>query len=432
MICRKEAERKMFFAFEKVRCWMPITEFFEAASKLGFYGLDKNTLVGKKDCMRKYWEDVSIKMILRPYLEPLLASMPKLRVVDLGAGSGEGLELLTRIPVRTQQRQMQRSFVFGMDDIDVYVGLDVSPSMAEMGRKNYAGRSGVSFQVADLSEGFPLTHEKPYDLYFSSYSSLSHLTWQELLDLSTQIFRHGHPGSLMVYDMLGRYSPEWPAYWTADPHAQLPYNMAYLSSEEERQNLDYPSYQVTFWSGSELQQLTELAARQADRKVSVVELKDRSILIGRHMDTGLFNGHPQKIRYGVNCLFDWEHRGATPHLIPDISWLPQSDRPLLQEARQRIEQYHRNWVTVIQLYEALTNNDSKTVKNLIESNTGTLTDDLKMLAWLYRNAGRFPVVDFWASIMGPQIACVLRNLEMSLPKGLGCGHGLFAVVQIEN
>jgi len=53
-----------------------------------------------------------------------------------------------------------------------------------------------------------------------------------------------------------------------------------------------------------------------------------------------------------------------------------------------------------------------------------------MLAWIFRNAARFPVVDFWASVMGPQVACVLRNLEFLLPRGLGCGHGLLCVVEI--
>jgi hypothetical protein len=33
--------------------------------------------------------------------------------------------------------------------------------------------------------------------------------------------------------------------------------------------------------------------------------------------------------------------------------------------------------------------------------------------------------------MGPQVGCVLRNLEFSLPQGIGCGHGLFCVVEIE-
>ena len=48
-----------------------------------------------------------------------------------------------------------------------------------------------------------------------------------------------------------------------------------------------------------------------------------------------------------------------------------------------------------------------------------------------RNADRFPVFDFWASIMRPQVACVLRNHELNLPDGLGCGHSLFCVVEIQ-
>jgi hypothetical protein len=32
--------------------------------------------------------------------------------------------------------------------------------------------------------------------------------------------------------------------------------------------------------------------------------------------------------------------------------------------------------------------------------------------------------------MGPQVACVLRNIEMSFLPGLGCGHGLFCIAEI--
>ncbi|MCK9426547.1 MAG: hypothetical protein M0Q21_10955 [Ignavibacteriaceae bacterium] len=59
-----------------------------------------------------------------------------------------------------------------------------------------------------------------------------------------------------------------------------------------------------------------------------------------------------------------------------------------------------------------------------------LKEELQMLQWLEGNSSRFPVVDFWASIMGPQVACVLRNLEFGLPEGLGCGHGLFCTIEV--
>ena len=31
----------------------------------------------------------------------------------------------------------------------------------------------------------------------------------------------------------------------------------------------------------------------------------------------------------------------------------------------------------------------------------------------------------------PQVACVLRNLEMELPPGLGCGHSLMCIVEVQ-
>jgi len=68
--------------------------------------------------------------------------------------------------------------------------------------------------------------------------------------------------------------------------------------------------------------------------------------------------------------------------------------------------------------------------NILSHSAPLLAEDLEMISWLYKNAARFPVADFWASIMGPQIACVLRNCEMNYPDAFGCGHGLFCVVEV--
>jgi hypothetical protein len=76
------------------------------------------------------------------------------------------------------------------------------------------------------------------------------------------------------------------------------------------------------------------------------------------------------------------------------------------------------------------NGEDARVRTIIETAPAELSSDLKMLAWLHRSADRFPVADFWASVMGPQVACVLRNLEFCLPEGLGCGHGLMCLAEI--
>lgn len=405
------------------------TEFYEAAVKAGFYGIERGGLFGKKDNVRKYWEDAFIKAAIRPAIEDLLAQNPRLRIVDLGAGSGEGLELLAHIPP-SDPVKARAPFVLDKPQIETYQGLDISPAMVEQGRTNYDGRRYARFLEADLSEGFPLQNEPPFHVYFSSYCSLSHLTSSELEHLSAQIFSHASQGSIMVYDVYGRHSAEWPVYWGKNARRQLPYNMAYLLRPEEQDPKTADWFNVTYWTSEELLEVIQRASATAGKKVNVLVLKDRSILVGRHMDTCFFKPTRFGVRQQVNVLFDRSYRGDTSGLRVNLDYLaatPDSDG----KAAKRIHEYYASWSCVTDILEALIQRDNPRVKQLIESSDETLAEELKMLAWLYRNADRFPVVDFWASVMGPQVACVLRNLEMELPPGLGCGHSLMCIAEVQ-
>ena len=59
------------------------TEFFEAAVRAGFYGIERGGLFGKKDNVRKYWEDAFVKAAVRPSIESLLAANDRLRIVEV-------------------------------------------------------------------------------------------------------------------------------------------------------------------------------------------------------------------------------------------------------------------------------------------------------------------------------------------------------------
>lgn len=404
------------------------TEFYEVAVKAGFYGIEKSGLSGKKDNVRKYWEDVSIKTSVRASIESLLAAVGRLRIIDLGAGSGEGLELLTNIPP-SRPIKSSSPFLLSEDRIEVYEGVDLSPAMVAQGKANYQAKSCVHFMEANLSEGFPRLEEPPFHIYFSSYGSLSHLTVGEMEELSRQVFAHAAHGSILVYDVYGRCSPEWPIFWDRSANEQLPYNMAYLLALQEQDPKTVDWFNVTFWTAQELVQTIQRASLVSGVKVNVLTLKDRSILVGRHMDTCLFKPIRFGVRNQVNRLFDRDYRGETAGLRLDLDYLAGS-QGLCEEADRRIGDYYASWSSVTGALDALMQGDDARVRELIESSPDALAEDLKMLAWLYRNADRFPVVDFWASVMGPQVACVLRNLELNLPEGIGCGHGLFCVVEI--
>lgn len=406
----------------------PRTEFYEVAVRSGFYGVDRSSLFGKKDNVRKFWEDMSIKLWLRPLLEDLLMRKPRLRVVDLGCGAGEGFELLTHVPVRSHAEHAGRDFLLDAADID-YAGIDISPAMVEQGRQNYARQPNVRFSQADLAAGFPLKDEPPFDIYFSSFGSMSHLTSEALTELTVQIFTHATCEALVVFDVLGRFSPEWPRYWHASNREMLPYNMAYLLPTETRRPDRIDWFKNAFWSADELAAMIHGAAVRAARRVELPVLADRSVFVGRHIETGLFGAPPMPLRYQMNRLLDHGYRGQLEYLRVDLTHLAPyaALQPVIWE---RLCRYAAAWNAVIEVVAALMTKRDDEVRRLIESTPAPLSDDMKMLAWLCRNGERFPVADYWASVVGPQVAMVLRNIELSQPDALGCGHGLFGVAKI--
>ncbi len=402
-------------------------EFYDIAAQVGFYGLEKGGLTGKKDNVRKYWEDIVIKSTIRSPIEKLLARKSDIRVIDLGCGSGEGFELLTHVPVSQPLSSGKQCFVLSPEQIS-YVGVDVSDSMIRQGRKNYENRNNVRFEQADLNRGFPLADEQPFDIYFSSYSSLSHLTPDKLARLVEEILNHAEPEAFIVLDLLGKYSLEWPKYWN-ETRTMFPYNMAYLIPPESRNTGSIQSFDVCYWTPSMLYHLLEASAKKIETGIQIVQCVDRSIFVGRHMETGLFGAPCLNYRYQINRFFDRDYRGELEHLLLDLDWCAEFGK-LQPQVWARLQDYKEKWNCVINLIEALLHGNDSTVSHLIETTSQDISNELKLLTWLYRNAHRFPVVDFWASVMGPQIAVILRNIEMSLGTALGCGHGLLCVVEI--
>ncbi|MGE5683383.1 MAG: class I SAM-dependent methyltransferase [Bacillota bacterium] len=402
------------------------TEFFESAVQLGFYGTERGGLFGKKDNVRKYWEDFSIKCTLKPAILEVLSRKNKLRIVDFGCGSGEGYELLTHIsPI---ERPTHRDSLLVPEEIEYYLGLDISQAMVGQAGAIYESHKNMKFMLADLSKDYPFYSEAPFDIYLSTYSSPSHLTGRELERLIEKVLCHTTEKAYLLLDLFGRYSPEWPVYWKESQEEMLPYNMSWLHLPKIVKPDEAEEYFVKYWDSKSLSELIIKVAEKLEKKASIT-LKDRSIFVGRHIDTGFYNGVAQPLRYQVNRLFDRDYEGRVDKLKIDLSYLDcyKNDFP---EVLQNLECYKNQWNTVINLCKALIDNNAGLVKELIESAETELSEDLKMLAWLYRNRERFPVDNFWASIMGPQLACVLRNLEMNMPEGLGCGHGLSCIVEI--
>jgi len=207
--------------------------------------------------------------------------------------------------------------------------------------------------------------------------------------------------------------------------------MAYLLPKEKQDSDRVDWFKVAYWSSEELIRSIMNASAKSGKKVSIAFLKDRSILVGRHMDTNFFKSERFRARKEVNHLFDRDYRGKIPKLRLNLDYLNEY-KSINKKAYDRISYYYSQWSAIIEILDALIHKNDALVKQLIETSPEELSVEMKMLAWLYRNADRFPVVDFWASVMGPQVACVLRNLELGLPDALGCGHSILCIVRIED
>ncbi len=411
--------------------WKPSrTEFYEAAAAMGYYGTDEGGLSGIKDNARKFWEDIFVKKVCSTFVEAALSGKKKLRILDIGAGAGDGFDILTHIPPPNPISADNRHFLMEQQEVDKYIGIDVSQSLISKGRKRFRRNSNVVFEYGDAREGlpYPALKEKPFDLYVSFYNSLSHLEPEVLRRLLAQVFRHCRNGSVVIMELHGKFSPAWPKYW-AEEKKMLPYTMSYyLPEESEKKKIDW--FNVCYWSVDELKKKLNSAAKESGADIGRFYTFDRSIFIGRHIDTGILSTKSLPLRYQVNRLLDHNYRADISQLKIDLDHL-EGYKDINPATWERIVDYQRQWNRVVYLLEALNVKDDVKVKSFIENtDIELMSDELKFVTWLFRNADRFPVVDFWASVIGPQVAVILRNIEMSYSQGAGCGHGLIFAAEV--
>jgi hypothetical protein len=299
------------------------------------------------------------------------------------------------------------------------------------GRANYRGSRSVRFAQADLREGLgAAAAEAPFDMYFSSYGSLSHLSAQHLEARLVEMVRHAQPGALIVLDLLGRYSLEWPEYWQARTESEKTraYSMSYLFEEEERARGHVETFPLRFWTGREVRELCQEVGQRARRPLQVAEMFDRSIFVGRHIDTGEYGAQLPPLRRLVNSLH--EHNVRTPLAQLEINYLPRTQNSFLNELFGRMG---RCWDVVVRFARQRLGGKRVDLVQLegwrefpaaLQMALLTLDRVIDSVAWI-------DVGDVRANIIEPQLAYVLLRMLHRLQEGIGCGHGLVAVLSVE-
>lgn len=393
-------------------------------------------LRGKYDNVRRFWEDAVTGRFCAPPLTRLLEKRRKagrrLRLMDLGCGSGDGYETICSIQRSRASLSTVDSTVVSTEDIECYTGVDLNAALLDQARQRYGTDRRISFRQGDLSRGLQLEPgEAPYDVYFSSFGTMSHLHHEELVRLLTDIASQAPDGALFVGDWIGRYSIEWRNIWdrNLDTEQWMDYRISYIYPPEIRNKIDIQILPLRLVAPQEIHRALDEASRKSGVQLSLKSMFDRSLWIGRHIDTGEYNGHAQQIREKVNRLME-------PGVRTDLASVrvTYDRRPELSEIDQFAETLSNQWNEIITEAETIIGN-ADYARNAISSlrekhpKSPGVTRCLERLAAMVV-APTEGEIDVRADFAERLVAMALRELEIEAQEGKGCGHGLVAIVEV--
>ena len=347
--------------------------------------VDHYTSAARRDWVKRAWEEPAFRRHLDAALgrAAALGLARDLDVLDLGCGTGVGLDLLLGT----------RAVGAGTVRVARYTGLDLDPALLAVARDRLAGPDGPPTGVGavDLVEGdlADVPEVGPRDLVLSSGVPLSHLPPDELGPALTRLVARAtapERPALLVIDVLGRWSLEWTSRWD---RTRWEYRMSFFASEAAAS-----ATPMTTWDGADLERTVRAAVAAAGRAVRDLVRVDRSLGVGRHTTTREYTPDLPRLRGLIDVLAEADE----PEGVAAVAARLHLD-PALPAAPAVVLDAHRRFIA----------------------------------AW---NALVAPAADPAGEVArapgaGAALATALRALEADLePLGLGLGHSLtlFAVV----
>jgi len=396
-------------------------------------------LLGKYDNTRRFWEDQVTGIFLRPALNDMVErkrrNLERLRVLDLGCGSGDGYELLMGVTTKEPGIYEYITAAIAPEMLKEYVGVDINEDLLNQAKAYYGHVPKLRFMQVDLSHGLPseIAEEDPFDIYFSSYGTFCHFHDEQNVKIFADICRHAPPGALFITDWLGRYSYEWQDLWhhPLDQEYFMDYRISYIYAEEDKGKVDVESFPLRLMTRDEVMAIIKQASEQSGVPMEPVLFFDRSILIGRHMDTGDYNKNAPKIRAAVNSLFESYTRTDLESLLVD--YVP---RPGFDHLNEFFEMFFmscnalvRHTIALLSEYDC-EKGEFRSLPDIPPHCPEPLKEAMAAMKRVIESVGWVKWGDVRANIIEPHLGYSLRKLEMELQPGTGMGHGLVGAFEI--
>lgn len=400
---------------------------YNEALKSGLYEKPSG-LLGKYDNVRRLWEDEELGLYLRSYLERLVTRKRerggKLRLLDIGCGSGDGFEFITSVNDSKSLILEHDTKVIEPDMVECYQGIDINEGLLKQAQAIYGDKQNMVFIQSDFND-YDFSSEEPYDLYLANYGTLSHNTDERTVELLINITRQSQDGALIIVDWLGRYSYEWQTLWTKDfEHNQwMDYAISYIYSGDKVKQPELTYFPLRIMGHEEVLHIYRRVKKKTEGNIVLRKLADRSSFVGRHIDTAQYNPHCQPLRRWVNSLFEPNLYTNLDELL--IHYVPRDGFTEVNAYHQRLADCWNHLVT----YTKALLEGSKLPEALIEMPL-SLRRALSAMKGVVRAATKARIGNPRASLVEPQLGYCLRELEMQLQQGWGCGHGLVAIFEV--
>ena len=418
---------------------MPERKAYSQAFNTGRY--EKVTgLFGKYDNVRRLWEDQITSIFLRPHLNNLVdykkKRLERLRILDLGCGAADGYDLIMGVTTKDPGIYEYVTAAITDDMLKRYVGVDVNEDLLRQAREYLGDNSKTEFIQADLTQGLPpeiLRDQAPFDFYFSSYGTLSHFHHDECVKIFCDICEHTSEYALVMADWLGRYSYEWQDLWhePADREVFMDYRISYIFPEEERGEANITSFPLRLMSRDEVMSIINEASRICGVDIKPLAFFDRSLFVGRHLETGDYNRHPLKHRSTVNSLFEHYVRTDLERLLTDYQPRPGFDHlnTFFESFFMCCNTLVTYTISLLSGYDAQSGEFSETPE-IQPYYPPPLKEAMHSMKRVIKGVGWLEWGDVRANVIEPHLGFSLRKMEMDLQTGSGFGHGLVGIFEI--
>jgi SAM-dependent methyltransferase len=395
-------------------------------------------LIRKYDNVRIYWEDEITRAFLRPYLDKLIVKkeedLERLRILDLGCGGGDGFELLKGIRRKDNNLTTQEIHAINQEDLGLYLGLDNNAELVGQAREIHSENPKLEFLKGDFLElSRILNGYESFDLFFSSYGTMSHCSDDQFVELMRQIMEVCGDYAIVVCDWLGRHAYAWQDIWKNDytESQHIDYRISYIYPDEVRGDLELEAFPLRLISSEEVLRLIDRVASSGKKKVNLLKMADRSIFVSRHMDTRDYNKRCQPIRRRVNSLHEDFMRTPLEQLI--IDYYPKPGFPMINSYLEKLQQC---WNTLVKYAMFLLDTYDCERERFREDRKisgdypQSLAKGMREMKRVIQGTGWIQTGDVRANIIEPQLGYALRQLEIEMQQGLGVGHGLIAILEI--